>query len=175
MTAEKLPKPYLDTCVVSGLAKNELPTDVTSALLAILEVHKAGRIALVTSKLVHDEISKIPTAHCLLHTVIYSLLADVPLVDMTVRSPPFKPTSFPFGVESAPLLEKLEVFLPDKKDAEHVYQAVRNGASFVITVDRKTMLKHAEAVWKLCGVRLVSPVEFQSIVLRPMSWDCTSS
>jgi hypothetical protein len=63
-------------------------------------------------------------------TVIYSLLADVPLVDPTVRTPPFKPTSYPYGLEPAPLLEKLEAILPDKADAEHVYQAVRNGTPY---------------------------------------------
>jgi hypothetical protein len=130
MTVANLLKAYLDSCVVSGLAKDELSAEDTSALVMILEAHKAGRIALVSSKLVQDEIAKIPAAYRLRHTVIYSLLADVPLVDPTVRTPPFKPTSYPYGLEPAPLLEKLEAILPDKADAEHVYQAVRNGTPY---------------------------------------------
>jgi hypothetical protein len=73
-------------------------------LLAILEAHKAGLVALVASKLVHDEISKLPEKYRLRHTVIYSLLANVPSADTTVRTPPFTPQSFPYGTEKAPLL-----------------------------------------------------------------------
>jgi predicted nucleic acid-binding protein len=156
-------KVYLDTCIVSGLAKEDLSVDDTSALLAILEAHKAGRLALVTSRLAHDEIAKIPEQHRARHTVIYSLLADVPMAETRVRTPPFKPTSFPHGVEQAPLLEKLEAIL-DKADAEHVYQAARNGVTYVITVDRKTMLARADAVQQLRGIRLVGPIEFQKSV-----------
>jgi hypothetical protein len=60
MTVANLLKAYLDSCVVSGLAKDELSAEDTSALVMILEAHKAGRIALVSSKLVQDEIAKIP-------------------------------------------------------------------------------------------------------------------
>jgi hypothetical protein len=157
-------KAYLDTCIVSGLAKGDLKAQDTSALLTLLESHKAGRVALVTARLAHDEISKIPDSYRSRHSMIYNLLADVPMAETTIRTPPFKPTSLPYGVEKAPLLEKLEAILPDKADAEHVYQAARSGVSYLITVDHKTMLSRAGAVQNFCGVRLVSPVVFRNLI-----------
>lgn len=55
-----------------------------------------------------------------------------------------------------PSLERLEAVL-DAADAEHVYQAARNEVAYLITVDRRTMLSHADKALHLSGVRLVSP------------------
>jgi hypothetical protein len=68
---------YLDTCIVSGLAKGDLGPDEAAALLRILEARKLGRVELVTSNIANGKISRIPEAHRTLHAVIYNLLADV--------------------------------------------------------------------------------------------------
>lgn len=132
-------------------------------MLEILEKRKKGEVELMTSELLRDEIAKIPDEYRRLHSVVYLLLADVPIMPTTIRTPPFKPNSFPYGNEKAPLLERLESLL-DVADAGHVYQALRNGIDYVITVDRKTMLSRAEAVQRESGARLVSPIEFLRVL-----------
>jgi hypothetical protein len=67
---------YLDTCIVSGLAKGDLGPDEAAALLRILEARNTRTVELVTSNIANGEISRIPEAHWTLHVVIYNLLAD---------------------------------------------------------------------------------------------------
>lgn len=64
-----------------------------------------------------------------------------------------------------PLLVALQKLLPDAVDAAHIFQAAKNGVGYLITVDQRTMLKHADAVSQLCGVRLANPVQFARSVL----------
>jgi hypothetical protein len=154
---------YLDTCIVSSLAKCDLTPENESALLRILQARKAGTVELVTSEVVRTEISAIPEEFRIQHSIIYSLLADVPLAATDYRIPPFRPA--PMFKRRDQLLVSLERLLPDAGDASHVFQAARNGVGYLITVDHRTMLKHAEAVSQLCGVRLVNPVQFEHAVL----------
>ena len=82
---------YLDTCIVSGLAKGDLTSDNVAALLCILEARKAGLVELFTSEVVREEISKIPLEHRTRHSFIYGLLADVPSASTHFQIPPFRP------------------------------------------------------------------------------------
>jgi len=82
---------YLDTCIVSGLAKGDLSLAEEAALLRILQARKAGSVELFTSEVTREEISKIPAEHRTIHFVIYGLLADVPLAKTHYRIPPFRP------------------------------------------------------------------------------------
>lgn len=159
------PRAYVDTCIVSGLAKGELSTTDVDALRHILEAHKTGRIELIASPLVRKEIEKIPAEYRSAHSVIYNLLADVPLAKTQQRTPPFRPIDFPFGLRKAPLLEKLEALLPDETDAEHVFHAVNSGVRYLLTVDRRTMVARSDAVSRLCGVQLLDPCAFRERVL----------
>jgi hypothetical protein len=158
-------KAYLDTCIVSGLAKNDLSADDSAALLRILQAHKLGTLELVASDLVRGEISKIPENYRPPHSVIYNLLKDVPLVPSHQRTPPFRPTDFPFGVRPDPLLMRLVEILPDADDAAHIYQAAKNDVRYVITADKRTMVRHSVAVTNLSGVTILTPVEFERVVL----------
>jgi hypothetical protein len=71
---------YLDTCIVSGLAKGDLAQADTEALLEVLQRHKHGAVSLVTSRVTKEEIDCIPKKYRLPHEVIYNLLADLPVV-----------------------------------------------------------------------------------------------
>jgi hypothetical protein len=150
---------YLDTCIVSGLAKGDLSLAEEAALLRILQARKAGSVELFTSEVTREEISKIPAEHRTIHFVIYGLLADVPLAKTHYRIPPFRPA--PMFRRQDPLLASLEHLLPDAADALHVFQAAKAGLPYFVTVDRRTLLNHAAAVREVCNVQLVTPVEFE--------------
>ena len=149
---------YLDTCIVSGLAKGDLTPDDLAALLRILEVRKTGTVELFTSEVAREEISKIPPEHRTQHSIIYGLLADVPCANTHYRIPPFRPA--PMFRRKDELLVSLERLLPDAPDALHVFQAFKAGLPHLITVDRRTLLNHAATVFQLCNVQLVTPVWF---------------
>jgi hypothetical protein len=104
---------YLDTCIVSGLAKDDLAPEDVEALLHILEARKAGLADLFTSKLVQEEISKIPPVHRARHSIIYGLLTDIPLADTHHGMPPFTPA--PMFRRKSQVLTSLERLLPDAK------------------------------------------------------------
>lgn len=153
---------YLDTCIVSGLAKGDLTAENEAALLQILQVRKNGSIELFTSEVARDEISKIPIEYRTKHSIIYALLADVALASTHHKIPPFKPG--PMFRRKDQLLVSLERLLPDASDALHVFQASKAGVPHLITVDRRTLLNHATAVFELCSVRLVTPIEFLGVL-----------
>jgi len=58
-----IPKGYLDTCIVSGLVKNDLGAEQESALRRILEARDRGVIEIVTSEVTKAEIDRIHPQH----------------------------------------------------------------------------------------------------------------
>jgi hypothetical protein len=156
-------KAYLDTCIVSGLAKDDLDPLEQTAVMYLLEAHKQGDLKLVTSAVTAREISQIPEEFRRAHSVIYSLLSDVPSVALgSITSLSLMGTPGP-GRDD-PMFESLKCLLPDPEDAEHVFQAAQNGVQYFVTVDRSTMLKHAAQVESVCGVKLVAPSALKSLV-----------
>jgi hypothetical protein len=76
-----MPEPirvYLDTCVVSGLARGDLRPSTVGALLRILEAQKAGHVQLLTSSVTREEIERIPESYRTPHQTIYTQLAEIP-------------------------------------------------------------------------------------------------
>lgn len=162
MTASRA---YLDTCIVSGLAKDDLVPADASALLRILEARKAGRVELVTSDVANAEIKRIPEAYRTRHAVIYNLLADVPTVATHRTDSGLTLMGVGGGRREDRLFTELKSLLPDVGDAEHVFQAAKNNVAFLITVDRRSFLSHSAAVARLCGVQLITPIAFEEAVL----------
>jgi predicted nucleic acid-binding protein len=58
------------------------------------------------------------------------------------------------------LFTQLRNLLPDAEDAKHAFQASKNRAGHLITVDRRTFVKHAAEIERHCGVKVVTPVEY---------------
>jgi hypothetical protein len=159
------PRAYLDTCIVSGLANDDLSPSDTSALHRILKGMKAGRVELVTSDVAATEINQIPEAYRMLHAVIYNLLADVPTAATHRTDSGLTLMGVGGGRREDPLFTDLKKLLPDARDAEHVFQAAKNDVAFLITVDRRSFLSHSAAVAQLCHVQLITPVAFEQAVL----------
>ncbi|MBW1682874.1 MAG: hypothetical protein JRJ83_15870 [Deltaproteobacteria bacterium] len=162
---------YLDTCIVSGLAKEDLDPAQLVALLKILEERKHGRVLLVTSPVAKEEIDRIPEEYRTKHEVIYNLLSDVPLAR------PFQIYSrglmgMGMGMHTGagikrlhPMLGKLTTLLPDEDDARHLYQAARNGVQYFLTADAHTILSYRERIGDICNVKAVTPMEFLEVLV----------
>lgn len=154
---------YLDTCVVSGLAKSDLPKDDLRALRRILEARKRGQVEVVTSPVTKKEINQIPDHHRSSHEILYNLLQDVPEAK-THRTSGLSLVGVGGGPRQDPLLTALKGVLPDPSDAEHVFQATRNDVQYFITTDVRTLVRHTEAIQSLCGIKIVTPVQFKQLL-----------
>lgn len=140
---------YLDTCIVSGLAKEDLPTVEQEALAELLELHKAGRLKLVTSHITKQEIAKIPLRARLRHIMIYNLLENVPATKT---------------VKADPLFRKIRTIVPDEEDAKHLYQAVKSRSWYFVTTDKRTILRHATKLFlEAKELMVMSPSEMVTL------------
>lgn len=156
---------YLDTCIVSGLAREDLNASETAALLRILQARKRGEVAIVTSEVARNEIAQVPDPHRARHEMIYNLLNDVPAAATHRTEAGLLLMGVGGGRREDPLFTALKAALPDAVDAEHVFQAAKNNVHFFITADRRTMVRHATPVEQLCGVKILTPIEFEQAVV----------
>lgn len=160
---------YLDTCIISGLAREDLQRDEQQALMNILRRHKAGEIKLVTSQFTLDELSKIPVSHRARHEMIYNLITDVPLSNASWTDSGLSLMGVGGGSQDDSLFAKLKKILPGEEDAIHVFQAVKSNCHYFITTDRKTILKHSTKLYSLYGELMVmSPSELETLLNTPL-------
>ena len=152
-------KAYLDTCIVSGLAKEDLPQSEQVALLEILRLHKAETIQLVTSVVVKEEIDKIPVEHRGKHEVIYNLLANIAISRVSWTDSGLLLRGVGGGTRVDPLYSELKRLLPDEFDVQHVFQAIKSGADYFVTTDSRTILRYSEALQSKYGLRAITPSE----------------
>ncbi len=161
---------YLDTCIVSGLAEEDLRDEELDALLRILEKYKGKKVHLVTSNLTKRELEKISAGNRRKHSFIYSLLFDVPIVPLFRRGRGLSFGGIGGGIGTGggfrvhPIFARLNTELKDEGDALHIYQAARNEVSYFLTTDHKTVLSRKVKIEDICGVKAVSPTEFLTII-----------
>ena len=151
---------YVDTCVVSSLARGDTPAKEVEAVKALMRAFNDGKVDLTTSPLTLEELSKIPDQYRALHVDVYNSLAKVPRPRDFRVTPPFGPTDYPHGRQPHPLLVYISSVLPDRPDAQHVFGAIQNGIMWVVTLDRETMLRHASELESRSGAKLRSPSDF---------------
>ena len=152
-------KTYLDTCIVSGLAKGDLDESNQAALLRVLKARKRGDLEIVTSSVAADEINAIPPDHRLEHEVMYNLLDDVHLAAKHQTHSGLTLLGAGGGRREHPMLRSLRALLPDENDAVHVFQAARNECRYFLTTDRRTILKYRDPIKECSEVEVVSPAE----------------
>jgi predicted nucleic acid-binding protein len=152
-------KAYFDTCIVSGLAKEDLPEVEQAALLEVLRLYRAEKIELVTSALVKQEIDRIPEKPRRRHEIIYNLLADIPISNVSWTDSGLMMMGCGGGTRFDPLYSELRSILPDEADAQHIFQAIKNGAYYFVTTDRRTILRYAKMLQDRFGIRFVTPAE----------------
>lgn len=105
---------YLDTCVVSGIAKGDLTDADADALLVILQAHKAGALRVVTSEVTAAEYLKVPSQYRNKHAFIYSLLVDVPVAQTHRTGSSLLLMGVGGGRREDPLFTQLKELFPTK-------------------------------------------------------------
>ncbi len=159
-----VPTAYLDTCIVSGLAKEDLPSGEQQALLEVLRRHKEGWIKLITSFVTKQEIDRVPEQARTRHEVIYSLLSDIPRAEFSGIE--LFRVAFPgsLGVRQDPLYTELKQLLPGVEDAQHVFQAIKNKVDYFVTTDDRTILRYKNELESTYGIKAVTPSQLLRLV-----------
>jgi hypothetical protein len=152
-------KVYLDTCIVSGLARQDLPPAEQEAVTALLQLYKAGRVDLVTSEVAKQEIDRVPERFRARHNTIYLLLTDVPVARAEWTDSSLGLTGVGGGRREDPLYTDLKRLLPGEADAQHMFQAIRDDADYFATTDAKTILRFSEALHDQYGLVTASPAD----------------
>jgi len=116
---------YLDTCIISGLAKEDLTQNELNSLLQLLKMSKSGDITLVTSLYTFQEIKKIPKKYRNRHEIIYNLISDLPQIDSKVTNSGIIRLGVGKSIQVDPIFNELKTILPGEKDALHIYQAIK--------------------------------------------------
>jgi hypothetical protein len=160
---------YLDTCIISGLARRDLPEQDLTALGHILAARKRGEVSLVTSHIAKTEIDRVPQARRSPNKVIYHLLTDVPAARFWRIDTGLMLMGVGGGRRQDPLFISLRKLLPDAEDAMHVFQAAKNRVGFLITTDRRTLLRFSGDVEQLCGIIVLSPTAFEQRITQVMT------
>ena len=157
-------KGYLDTCTVSGLAKGDLGESTIDALLHLLRCRRSGQVDLLTSAVTKEEIDRIPRQHRTPHEAIYTLLEEIPIAQTHRVDSGLSLLGVGGGTREDPLFTELKSILPDEDDARHVFQAVKNGVSYFVTTDNRSILKFREAIKRCCSIEAVSPEELAALL-----------
>jgi hypothetical protein len=153
-------KAYLDTCIISGMAKQDIAAAEQTALLTILQRQKSGEVALVTSDMARREIDAIPEQHRLKHQFIYNLIVEVPIAKAFRIDTGLMLMGVGGGRRLVKEMAQLTTLLKDEADASHIYQAFKNEVSIFLTVDERTVLSKAREIEGICGVKAMMPSGF---------------
>jgi len=157
-------KAYLDTCIISNLAKGDLSSKEQSVLVELLKLHKNDELHLVTSEITKSEIDKIPQEYKVNHEIIYLLLQDVPVKETKIIQDVIDIGIIPFPREDN-IYTRLKNILPDDNDRIHVYTAIKNGCYYFITTDRRTILKHNKKLFlEFDEFMVLSPSEIMELL-----------
>jgi len=155
-------KAYLDTCIVSGLAKSDLSSIEQQALEEILNLYDQGRVELFISAEVEDELSRIPEEDREPHLEFLDRFRDLPRVKTgaLTRLGPLGP----IGNPRTRMLNRLKEAGLDETDAKHIFITATNRVKYFVTTDKKTILRYTAQVEKASGVQTMLPSEFHKLL-----------
>ncbi len=159
MTEPRQPlRVYVDTCVLSAVANNELPPVERAAFDQITDMVRSSAVTLFSSHVASEEISRIPRPYFARHLEQYDALGKVSS-DLTWEE--FNPATEITDLEvEDPVYEELRELLPDKNDAQHLAQAKLASIDNVLTLDEKTILRFAPELRDRVGLLVFKPSEF---------------
>jgi hypothetical protein len=155
---------YVDTCVISGLARGELSPADSGAFLAISDAVAKSDVSLWASTVAKREIDQVPAQFRREHEREYSALGIV-RASNTTNWIDDRPGSVTYGQRTVnPIFEAIGNIVSDRTDAEHLYQAKVNGIVDFITIDKRTILNKANELRRF-GLRVYSPAQYQQMVI----------
>ena len=154
---------YLDTCVVSGLARNDLAPSEREAMVELLRRYEVGSVDFVTSAVALLELEKIPIEHQTPHLAVYHLLRKVRVLPEPSLTR-LGPWGGPMGNPVRRIWSQIQAILPDENDVKHVFQAAKHSVDYFLTVDESTILKHKSDLAAQAGINAVKPSDLLALL-----------
>jgi hypothetical protein len=154
---------YLDTCIISGLARNDIEQTQGKAMIELLKLSEIGTVRFVTSAVALSELEQIPPEHRTPHVAVYHLLWKIhafPEPSLTRLAP----WGGPMGNPARRIWSRIKRILPDENDVKHVYQAAKHGTDYFVTVDKATILKYKADLIVEAGVHVIQPSDLLRLI-----------
>jgi hypothetical protein len=171
-----IPAVYLDTNIISGLAKGEFSEEIASACVEITALAKCGLLALYTSKITADELEMIPPQYQAQHFVIYNLIKNVSAAK-EITGPSLvtggmgggQLVTRGLGKPARPkFIREIDALIPESRnsdrtrararDISHLFQCQQAGLDYFLTEDHRSILRYKTELRQL-GVTVISSVE----------------
>lgn len=154
----KIPVAYLDTCILSGLAKGDLKIQENAAMSDLLRLQKENKLKFVTSEHARDELSQSPVDKNRVDHIIYNLISGTPLAAPT-HAGMLTLLGVGGGPRENPLFSELKALLPDLGDAKHLFQAKSSNVDYFLTADERTILHNRKILQERYGITVILPSE----------------
>lgn len=160
MTTDDRPlRVYVDTNVLSAVAKGELPAIEQAAFDAVAALVRSSAVTLLSSPVTLEEMNLIPPAHRGPHIFQYDAVAKV---SSEITWYELDPAIEMLDEVEDPVFIELRDFLPDENDARHLAHAKLEGIDHTLTLDRRTILRYAPQLRDRFGMMVYKPSEFIS-------------
>lgn len=154
----KVPIAYLDTCILSGLARGDLKPNENAAITQLVQLQKENRLKFVTSEHAKEELSQSPIEKSRVDLIIYNLIASTPLAAFSYGGSNLSLLGIGGPPKEYPLFTELKALLSDLGDAKHVYQAKNSNVDFFVTTDERTILRpHKGTLKERYGISVILP------------------
>lgn len=155
--SSSIPRAYLDTCVISGLAEEDLKSKDQVAVREMMGLVQESRLTVCTSTEARGELLDLKPQerrdqHMQAYDEIQTLKSEADWLD----------PDEPFTPEAKQTLECLRQVLPDEADARHIAHAAMHDVRDFVTSDYRTILSRADEVEEASGVSVWSPREYRS-------------
>ena len=158
---------YVDTCVISARIEDQFPSEMV-AFDAILSAYKNRSIDLVRSNIVDEEIGAIPAKYRAPHSELICTLLSIPVATAGARTR-MGLSGFAQANPKRQLWQRLNAAVSGEADREHIFTAACSRLNFFITVDRRTILSHAEQILKASGVHVLLPTQLVARALPELN------
>lgn len=176
-----MPSAYVDTNIISGLAKAEFELDTLTALNTIISKSDSGQVELVTSAIVAEELAAIPHEYRAPHLLVYAGHAKIELrlstiptmivagglggANLVTRGMGMGPRStLHTAIDKAiPRRTGAKKVAARTRDVDHLFQCAAAKLDWFLTEDRNSILQHRQVLAQL-GIRVVSCRELAEIL-----------
>ena len=133
------PVVLLDTCVISGMVRNDMKPEDTAAVVQMARLVAQSNLTMWASTVAREELDKIPPRYRQEHIDQYNALKTIRASHATWVDTNRASTGLGTVVEH-PDYKRLRGLLRDENDARLLFQAKAGGVTDFVTVDYKSIL-----------------------------------
>ncbi len=157
-SASSPPAVLVDTCVISGIARNDMKPADAEAFCQMAGMVQRSELTIWASTVAREEIDKIPAEYRQAHVREYEALKTIRTSNATWIDTDPNSTGFGTVVEHSDY-QTICGILKDENDARLVFQGKAGGVTDFVTVDYKSILNKTDELEQL-GIRAVSPEQY---------------